>query len=70
MNRTEQLNNEISKYTLEISNWYPEWSRLLDETPCSCTTGNVSVADLEDYLQSLKVQLRHFKQELGDSKQS
>lgn len=58
----ENLTNEIFIVTAIIQKKYPEIYLLLSETPLflSCKKNKVCICDLEQYLESIKMQLKIF----------
>ena len=65
MNNLKHLMTEITRITTEIETEHPELYRFLDENPMTLPATDHPEIDkgvLEDYLQSLRQQLRHFLQ--------
>ncbi len=61
MKKLNQLMQEIITLTANIENNYPELYKYLDETPftiCPTEKKDICVADLEEYLDTLKTQLK------------
>lgn len=63
MSRERKINEDIEACILEIEMHYPELYHLLEETPFRGMDSNkpISNDDLEDYLNSLRDQLRTFQ---------
>jgi hypothetical protein len=57
MERDLKIMEEIIKVTSEIETFYPELYKNLEETPIGKPGGDISTADLENYLSTLKWQL-------------
>jgi hypothetical protein len=63
MNNLKTLIAEITRITTEIETEHPELYRFLDENPMTLpATGHPKINKevLEEYLQSLRQQLRHY----------
>lgn len=68
MKTQHEIDEEISLLTLEIETKYPELYKTLEETPIfrpSPTQQGISLADLENYLETLK---RMVKEHLASHK--
>lgn len=62
MNNLKNLMTEITRITIEMETEHPELYRYLDENPMTLPTMDHPEIDkkvLEDYLQSLRQQLKH-----------
>ena len=63
MKNLKNLMTEITRITTEIETEHPELYRFLDENPMTLpTTGHPEINKevLEEYLQSLRQELRHY----------
>ena len=63
MNNLKNLMTEITRITTEIETEHPELYRFLDENPMTLpATGHPEINKevLEEYLQSLRQELRHY----------
>lgn len=63
MRRINQLMQEIISITSTIETDYPELYKFLDETPfkiCETEKKEICISDLEEYLQTLKEQLKDY----------
>lgn len=60
MSDIAKISSEIEEFTVSLKMNYPELYKVLDETPYTETGDNVSALDLEDYLNTLKEQVKHF----------
>jgi hypothetical protein len=74
MKNIKQLMQEIVEFTTEIETNYPELYKYLDETPIlisNSTNKGISSTDLENYLNTLKEQLKDYiKTHLKSNNQS
>ena len=62
MKKLNQLMQEIIEITSLIETQYPELYKYLDETPvyiCETEQKSICTKDLEDYLETLKQQLKN-----------
>lgn len=62
MKKLNQLMQEIIDITSQIETQYPELYKYLDETPvflCETEQKNICTEDLEEYLETLKQQLKN-----------
>jgi hypothetical protein len=62
MKKLHQLLDDIARLTANIETNYPELYKYLGETPLNLgkgSSGQITTADLENYLETLKDQLHH-----------
>jgi hypothetical protein len=62
MKKLHQLLDDIARLTANIETNYPELYKYLGETPLDigeASSGKITTADLENYLETLKDQLQH-----------
>lgn len=66
MKTLQKLTAEISKVIRELETDYPEVYRFLDESPVKLNGSNnsptISTKMLEDYLETLKELIKHYKE--------
>ena len=64
--RQQELLTKITQLTKEIEDKYPELSKYLNENPQTIPNTNhpeISIKELEDYLESLASQLKTYREE-------